>query len=63
MKCQAGFLSEGETLKTDQQFVAIITEGRAVANDIDVSEGDLIEGNNLNLVASSKIGLALIQKS
>ncbi len=62
MKCQAGFLSEGEMLETDKQFIAILTEGRAVANDIEISEGDLIDGHDLSLVARSKIGLILIQK-
>lgn len=60
MTCQVGFISKGNTVRTDQPFVAMITKGAAVANGKPVKEGDLIEGESLHLSSEEDFGLVLI---
>ena len=60
MVCQVGYLPEEEEIRVDQPFVALVTAGRGSANGIEVKKGDLIEGQTLNFVASTQVGLALI---
>jgi redox-sensitive bicupin YhaK (pirin superfamily) len=61
MTCQIGYLSSGQTVCCEQPFVAMITEGSATANDISVTEGDLIEGNAVEISSDERFGLVLIQ--
>lgn len=62
MSCQIGWLSPDQTVKVEQDFVAIVFEGLAIANGTPVSEGDLIEeGPALEISSSEPFGLVLIQ--
>ncbi len=63
MTCQVGFVSKGRVISSSQSFVAMITRGTAVANGINVKEGDLIEGEALTLSSEENFGLVLIQKN
>ena len=61
MRCQVGSLNQGQSVTSDRPFVAMITSGSALANGIEVSSGDLIEGQHLSLSAQQELGLVLIQ--
>lgn len=63
MTCQVGFVSKGQIINSSQAFVAMITRGTAVANGLKVTEGDLIEGEELALSSEEDFGLVLIQKN
>jgi len=60
MTCQVGFVSKEKTITSDKPFVAMITQGSAMANGIAVKEGDLIEGEVLELSSNEDFGLVLI---
>lgn len=60
MTCKVGTILEGDSLKCNQKFIALITEGVATANGISVSKGDLLEGSILHIEASSNLGIVLI---
>ncbi|WP_028111699.1 pirin family protein [Ferrimonas kyonanensis] len=60
MRCQVGFVPTGQTIRTDSPFVAMITQGSAMANGQEVNEGDLIEGERLTLSSTEPFGLVLI---
>ena len=61
MTCQVGFIQANDSITSHQPFIAFITEGSAQVNDLTVSEGDLVEGDSINLMAKSRLGLVLIQ--
>ena len=61
MTCKVGNIPANDSLECDRQFIALITEGNATANDISVSKGDLLEGDALHIEAVSKLGIVLIQ--
>lgn len=61
MTCQTGTLPVGTKLEYRQQFVALITKGDAVANGIEVTKGDLIEGKSLNIEAKTELGIVVIR--
>jgi len=63
MTTQVGFISKGQSVSASQPFVAMITQGSAVANGIAVKAGDLIEGEELDLSSGEDFGLVLIQSS
>jgi len=63
MVCRVGFVPEGESVQTDQPFVAMIFQGSAAANGKAVRAGDLIEGEELNLSSDEKFGLILLQET
>ncbi|RLA65445.1 MAG: Pirin-like protein [Epsilonproteobacteria bacterium] len=63
MTCKIGLLGSGEKIKTEGKFVAILFDGLAKMDDLEVSKGSLIEGENLELLSLSKIGLILIQEN
>ena len=60
MTCQVGSVPKGETVSSDRPFVAMITDGAAVANGLPVKAGDLIEGEQLELSSEHAFGLVLI---
>jgi len=60
MTCKVGQLGMGESLNCEQAYVVLITGGIALANGIEVTKGDLLEGERLNLKAKSKLGLVFI---
>ena len=63
MTCQVGFISKGQSVSSNQLFVAMITQGAAVANGHPVKSGDLIEGDRLELSSDENFGLVLIHGS
>ncbi|MBF0446878.1 MAG: pirin family protein [Magnetococcales bacterium] len=63
MVCKVGFISKGQSIQTDQPFVAIIFQGSATANGKAVKTGDLIEGEGLELFSDEGFGLVLIQSN
>jgi redox-sensitive bicupin YhaK (pirin superfamily) len=50
---EVGRFSKEESITKSGDFLAYITEGEAVVNDIKVKDGDLIRGSNLHFKASS----------
>lgn len=60
MTCQVGYLPADNRVSVDEPFVALVTDGEGLANDIVVKKGDLIEGARLDFVARTKVGLALV---
>ena len=63
MTCKVGGLSKGETLSLKGKFIALITNGKAQANDLSVKKSDLIEGEQLDLTATEKTNLIIIQSN
>lgn len=63
MTCKLGFLEAGTEINIKNRFVAVLFEGSAQANGVEISEKDLVEGKNLNFISSTKVGLILIQKN
>jgi len=61
MTAQVGFISKGQSVSANQPFVAMITQGSAVANGISVKAGDLIEGEEMDLSSDEDFGLVLLQ--
>ncbi len=61
MVCQVGHLDKGQSVESTLPFIALITNGSAYANGIQVTAGDLIEGQTLNLMANDSVSLVLIQ--
>ncbi|WP_076587308.1 pirin family protein [Vibrio ostreicida] len=60
MTCQIGFIDDETVIEIEEPFVALITRGTATANDENVHEGQLIEGQQVTLTAQHQLGLALI---
>ena len=60
MVCKVGYLDAGKEILLEKPFVALITQGKGVANCINVTKGDLIEGETLQFTAGKDLGLALI---
>lgn len=60
MTCKIGSLACNESLNCEQAYIVLITDGTAIANGIEVTKGDLLEGKRLHLEAKSKLGLVLI---
>lgn len=63
MTCQVGFIPKGQSIIRNQPFVAMITQGSAIANGTSVNQGDLIEGSALHLSSNEDFGLVLIQST
>jgi len=63
MVCKVGHLSGGEQISAKGAFVALITEGHGVANDIEVKKGDLVQGEGLHFSASELVGLVVISSN
>jgi len=61
MTVRAGYLAKDESLITDRPFIALITEGHAMVNNVRVQKGDLIEGEQAHLTSDEMFGLVLIQ--
>lgn len=61
--CQIGFLTAGSKISKKQSCMAYVFQGTAIANDQKISEGDLVEVDNLELVAGENTGLILISVS
>jgi len=61
MMTQVGFIAKDQRIQVHQPFVAVITQGSAIANGVLVSEGDLIEGESLEISSDDEFGLVLIQ--
>lgn len=61
MTVQVGFVARGQSISVQQPFVAMITQGTALANNTPVKSGDLIEGEELSLSSTEDFGLVLIQ--
>ncbi|MGF1742795.1 pirin family protein [Vibrio profundum] len=60
MVCQVGFVGPNEQVVCDVPFIALVTQGQARANMVEVREGDLIQGDALELSSEQGIGLVLI---
>lgn len=60
MTCQIGYVSDGDSISVDEQFIVIVTRGSGVANGQAVREGQLIEGSKLHLEGANQLGLVLI---
>ncbi|BCG63202.1 MAG: hypothetical protein methR_P0896 [Methyloprofundus sp.] len=60
MTCQIGTLEKGKTLLLEVAFIAFVTQGEAIINGLTVTEGDLIEGEHLDLQTIAELGLVLI---
>jgi redox-sensitive bicupin YhaK (pirin superfamily) len=61
---EVGIFEENKTIKKDGKFLAYITNGEAIVNGIQVTDGDLIDGKDLTLlVLSDHIHLTLISHS
>lgn len=63
MTCKIGFISKGDIIDIKGNFVALLTEGTAIANGTNVQANDLIEGDALTLEPSERVGLVLIQSN
>lgn len=61
MTCQVGLISKNQTIQSDGPFIAFITQGHATANGQSVVEGDLLEGNALQISSDQEFGLVLIK--
>ena len=60
MVCKVGYLPAGEQVLADGAFVALIIEGHGVANDIEVRQGELVQGESLHFRATGRVGLVVI---
>ncbi len=63
MTCQVGYVAAEQVIRCEQPFVALITKGNAVANGIFVKQGDLLEGDNLELLSKDDFGLVIIHEN
>ena len=63
MACKVGYVAAGEQVSADGAFVALVIEGRGIANDIEVKKAELIQGENLQYTASEPVGLVLISSN
>lgn len=54
-------LTKGETIKTEDDFIAYITRGSGIANKEKISDGDMITGDNLTFEAVDNVQLIIIQ--
>lgn len=63
MTCQVGYVAAEQVIRCEQPFVALITEGNAVANGISVKQGDLFEGNSLDILSKEDFGLVIIHEN
>lgn len=63
MTCQIGTLNDGYSMTLEVPFIAFITHGKAIINGQMITEGSLIEGNNLNLQVVEELGLVLISST
>ncbi len=60
---ETGLLNIGKRVTKKGEFLDYIANGEALLNDVLVQDGDLIRGDNLNLVVTSKtLQLTLIGK-
>ena len=60
MVCKVGYLPAGEQMSADGAFVALVTEGHGVANDIEAKKGDLVQGEGFYFTARGLVGLVVI---
>ncbi len=60
MTCKVGNISSNNTFECNQSFIMFIANGNATANGIEVSKGDLIEGELLQLKVTSELEVVLI---
>ncbi|QPJ65874.1 MAG: pilus assembly protein [Candidatus Nitrohelix vancouverensis] len=54
-------MKESQSFKVKGEFIAYLSLGEGIANDLEISEGDLIRGNGLHFKAKQKSQLVLVQ--
>jgi len=59
-----GLLEEGKQLQLEGEFLAYISQGEAVINGIQVKDGDLVRGNNIDLMVTlGKLHISLVRQT
>lgn len=59
-KIDVALLDRDQNVETDDPFLAYISRGDGIANDQKVKEGDLLQGEGLNFVATDEVQLVLV---
>lgn len=59
-KIDVALLSNGQNINIDEPFIAYMTRGTGVANDISISDGEMIRGDKLIFKATSDAQLLVI---
>ncbi|MCK5396096.1 MAG: pirin family protein [Gammaproteobacteria bacterium] len=59
-KIEVAILSNGQSIKIDEPFLAYITRGKGIANGEAIEDGDLIRGDSLNFKATDDVQLIVV---